>query len=58
MPGVNFIILRANFLYKSALRRFSLVMFRLCNFWRKDISAKGAQKMLMKLTSGGNPALA
>jgi len=56
--GVNFInILCSNFLYKSALRSFSLVKFWLCNFlaqkyWRKNIGAKGSSKMLVKLTTG------
>jgi len=54
-PGVNFIkILGAHFLYKSALRSFSLVTFWL---WKKDFGEKstfvqnGLSKMLMKLTT-------
>jgi len=39
------------FLYESVLRSFSLVTFLLCNFLvHKNIGAKGARKMLMKLT--------
>jgi len=54
--GVNFIkILRARFLYKSALSSFS----QLCFGFGKRISEKAlsykkrAHKMLMKLTVGG-----
>ena len=38
------------FLYKSALRSFSLIKIRLCNFLRKNIGAKATCKTLMKLT--------
>ncbi len=51
LSWVDFInILRSHFLYESA----SLDMFQLCNFWRKNISAKCACKMLMKLTTAVN----
>jgi len=51
--GVNFInILCVCFAYKSALHSFSLLKIWLCNFWQKNIGAKGACKMLMKLTTG------
>ncbi len=53
--GVNFInILCVPFLYKSILHSFSLIAVWLCIFfWRKNISAKAACKMLMKLTTSG-----
>ncbi len=52
--GVNFInSLCVPFLYESVLLSFSLVTVWLCNFLRKNISAKAACKMLMKLTIGG-----
>jgi len=52
LTGVNFInILHETFLYKSALCSFSLI--GLVIFWQKIIGAKGARKMLMKLTTGG-----
>ncbi len=55
--GVNFIDhLHPTFLYKSALRSFSLVAVWLCNFKRKNIGAKAARKMLMKLTTSVNLA--
>jgi len=51
--GVNFInILLTNFLDESALRSFSLLAIWLCNFWHKNIGAKGLHKMLIKLTPG------
>jgi len=40
-PGVDF---------TNILLSFSLVTFRLCNFWRKN----GVRKMLMKSTPGVN----
>jgi len=40
------------FLYESALRSFSLIKFVFVFFWPKNISAKGAHNMLMKLTKG------
>jgi len=47
-PGVNLInILRLPFLYKSALRSFSIVIVWLY----KIFGAKAAHKMLMKLTT-------
>jgi hypothetical protein len=50
-PVVNFInILRAHFSYESKLSSFSIVMFQFLYFWRQNISAKCACKMLMKLT--------
>jgi len=52
-PGINFInILCSNFSYKSALNSFSLVTVWI--LWRKNIGAKAACKMLMKLTTGVN----
>jgi len=39
-------------LYKSALQNFSLITVWLCNFWRKEIGAKAAHKMLVELTPG------
>jgi len=41
-------ILHVHFLYKNALQSFSHFGFVI--FWRKNIRAKGACKMLMKLT--------
>jgi len=35
---------------------FSIVIFCLCNFFRKNIGAKGTSKMLMKLTPEGDKA--
>jgi len=53
LPGVNFInILHWNFLYKIVLWRFSLLQFGFVVFWHKNIGAKAARKMLMKLTTG------
>ena len=50
ITGVNFInILLVYFLNKSALRSFSLISVWL---WQKNIGAKAARKMLMKLTLG------
>ncbi len=43
-------ILRAHFLYKSALRSFSLLYFGFVICWQKNIGKKSARKMLMKLT--------
>jgi len=42
------------FLYKSALRSFSLNTFWLYNFFLQNIGTKGSSKMLMKLTLAGN----
>jgi len=51
--GVNFInIILKPFLCKSALQSFSLITVLLFNFWTKNIRAKAARKMLMKLTTG------
>jgi len=51
--GVNFInILCVSFLYKSLLWSFSPVTFGFVIFWRQNIAAKVAHKMLMKLTIG------
>ena len=50
-PIVNFInILHANFSFKSASSGFSLVTIWIWIFWYKNIAAKGACKMLIKLT--------
>jgi len=40
---------RAFFLWKC-FAQLSLDKFQLCNFWQQNIGAKGAPKMLMKLT--------
>jgi len=40
------------FLYKSALRSFSVVRFWLCIFWHKNIGTKSTPNKLMKLTLG------
>ncbi len=46
----NFInILRMHFLFESLLLSFSLITIWLCNFLAKDIDAKAAHKMLIKL---------
>jgi hypothetical protein len=52
-PGVNFInILRADFSNKSALHRISLTLqFAFVIFCWKNIGAKAARKMLMKLNT-------
>jgi hypothetical protein len=39
------------FFVQKCLRSFSLVTVWLCNFWSKEIGAKAAHKMLMKLTT-------
>jgi len=39
-------------LYGSVLRSFSLVTDLLSSFYHKNIGAKAARKMLMKLTTG------
>jgi hypothetical protein len=39
--------------YETILHSFSLVTVWLCNFWCKNIGAKAARKMLMKLTPEG-----
>jgi len=50
-PVVNFTnILLVPFLYKRALHSFSMITVWLYNFWQKNIGAKAARKMLMKLT--------
>jgi len=38
---------------QKCFAQLSLVTFQLCNFWRQNIGAKCAHKMLMKLTLGG-----
>jgi hypothetical protein len=51
--GVNFInVLSAPYSYESILGSFSLVTVKFEIFWRKNIGAKDAQKMLMKLNTG------
>jgi hypothetical protein len=53
--GVNFInILCANYFYESALSSFSFsfLQFGFVIFWLKNMSTKGARKLLMKLTLG------
>jgi len=53
LSGVDFInILRANFLYESALAIFFLVTFWLWNFLAKKYGPIVLSKMLMKLTPG------
>jgi len=55
LPGENFTnVLRAPFLYKSALRSFSLFPVRHCNFLAKEYWHKSCSKMLLKLTTGDN----
>jgi len=53
--GVNFINILCNiFSYENALRSFSKITFYnflAQKYWRKNIGAKGAHKMLMKLTT-------
>jgi hypothetical protein len=52
IPNVNFInILLVPFSVESVLRSFPLVTVWLYNFWRKNIGAKAARKMLMTLTT-------
>jgi hypothetical protein len=49
--GVNFTnILRAAFSYESFARSFFVLRFKVCTFWRKNIGAKAASNMLVKLT--------
>jgi len=50
-PCVNFINILFKPFSRSALCSFSLITFWLCDFWQKNIGAKTARKMLMKLTS-------
>ncbi len=51
-PGVNFTnILRAAFLCDSVLARFLYLQFGFLIFCQKNIGAKAAHKMLVKLTS-------
>jgi len=51
--GVNFTnILRAAFSFESFCAAFFYLLFGFVNFWRKNISAKAARKMLVKLTTG------
>ena len=45
-------ILRAAFSYESVLSSFSVLTFRFVIFWRKEIGANAARKMLVKLTHG------
>ncbi len=50
--GVNSInILHALFSYTSALHNFSLMAVWLCYILEKNIGAKAAHKMVMKLTT-------
>jgi len=52
---VNFInILCTPFSYEGAFHSFSLIIVWFCNFWWKNIGAKAACKMLMKLTTEVN----
>ena len=44
--------LRAAFSYESVLSSFSVLTFRFVIFQRKEIGAKAARKMLVKLTPG------
>jgi len=51
LPGVNFIKFYAQiFRMKVLCTAFLQFHFWFCNFWRKNICAKGLHKMLMKLT--------
>jgi hypothetical protein len=51
-PGVNFTnILRAAFSYESGFEAFHFLQFGLVFFWQKNICAKAARKMLVKLTT-------
>jgi hypothetical protein len=53
-PGVNFTnILRVAFLYERFFQAFMSLQFGFVIFWQKDFGAKGAHKMLVKLTPGG-----
>ncbi len=53
LPGVNFTnILRAAFSYESFSPSFFVLRFKVCTFWRKNIGAKAASNMLVKLTPG------
>jgi hypothetical protein len=50
---VNFTnILQAAFSYKVLCAPFMCLQFRSVNFWQKELGAKAAHKMLVKLTSG------
>ena len=52
---VNFTnILQAAFSNQSSLRTFYVLTIWVCNFLAKDIGAKAAHKMLVKLTPGGS----
>ncbi len=52
IPGVNFTnSLWADYLYETVLRSISLITVWLCN-WQKNIYAKTAHKMFVKLTTG------
>jgi len=42
------------FFVQNFFAQLSLVTFQLCNFWRQNISAKYASKMLKKLTLENN----
>ncbi len=53
VPAVNFTnILRAAFLYESFTRSFLDLDLRFFLFWRKNMDAKAARNMLVKLTPG------
>jgi len=53
--GINFInILLNHFLFKVRSAAFFKLQFGFVNFWQKNICAKAAPKMLMKLTKGVN----
>jgi len=41
-----------NFLKQKYFCSFPLITVWLCNFWQKNIGAKAAHEMLMKLTTG------
>ena len=54
-PGVHGTsILRAAFLYINVLCSFYVLAVWVCNFLQKEISAKAARKMLVKLTTDEN----
>ncbi len=46
--------LTLDFFIQKCLHSFSLIAVWLCNFWGKNMGAKAACKMLMKLTTGVN----
>jgi hypothetical protein len=45
-------ILQTAFSYQSSLHTFICLQFGFVIFWQKDFGAKGAHKMLVKLTPG------